>query len=162
MKLLLDTHAFIWWDGEQSRLSPTVLAACQSPENTLHLSLASVWAMQIKIQLGKLSLRVPLAEVLEDQRRNGVSIESVTLPDILALSSLPALHRDPFDRMLVAQAKRGGFQLVSHDPQLPPYRVSVMWWEESADDCPFPDTLAERWRKLGRVLRESRGAPCVK
>jgi PIN domain nuclease of toxin-antitoxin system len=55
VKLLLDTHAFIWWDGDQTKLSAKVLAACQSPTNTLHISLASVWEMQIKAQLGKLT-----------------------------------------------------------------------------------------------------------
>ena len=64
MKLLLDTHAFIWWDGDQSKLSAEALAACQSTENSLHLSLASVWELQIKMQLGKLALRIPLADVL--------------------------------------------------------------------------------------------------
>ena len=57
MKLLFDTHAFIWWDGDQSKLSAEALAACQSTENSLHLSLASVWELQIKMQLGKLALR---------------------------------------------------------------------------------------------------------
>ena len=66
MKLLLDTHAFIWWDGEQTKLSAKVLAACESPANTLHLSLASVWEMQIKAQLGKLTLRLPLADILRE------------------------------------------------------------------------------------------------
>ena len=67
MRLLLDTHAFIWWDGEQSKLSAEALLACQSPTNSLHLSLASVWELQIKMQLGKLALRLPLADVLRDQ-----------------------------------------------------------------------------------------------
>ena len=67
MKLLLDTHAFIWWDGDASKLSAAALAACQSQANGLHLSLASVWELQIKLQLGKLSLRLPLADVLRDQ-----------------------------------------------------------------------------------------------
>ncbi|MBA2430774.1 MAG: type II toxin-antitoxin system VapC family toxin [Chthoniobacterales bacterium] len=66
MKLLLDTHAFIWWYSHHAKLSTAALAACQSPTNSLHLSLASVWEMQIKIQLGKLTLRLPLADVLRD------------------------------------------------------------------------------------------------
>jgi PIN domain nuclease of toxin-antitoxin system len=96
VKFLLDTHAFIWWDGDQTKLSPKVLAACQSPANTLHLSLGSVWKMQIKAQLGKETLRLPLADILrEQQERNGLQIEPTTLDDILALSNLPSLHRDP-------------------------------------------------------------------
>ena len=128
MKLLLDTHAFIWWDIGDARLSPAALAACESPANTLHLSLASVWELQIKMQLGKLTLRLPLAEVLRDQqRRNGLALEPVALEDILALDTLRPLHRDPFDRLLVAQAVRGGFHLVSHDPEISRYPVSVLW-----------------------------------
>jgi PIN domain nuclease of toxin-antitoxin system len=80
-----------------------VLDACQSPANSLHLSLASVWELQIKMQLGKLALRLPLADVLRDQQQqNGRVLESVTLDDILALSLLSALHRDPFDRLIIA------------------------------------------------------------
>ena len=103
MELLFDTHAFIWWDGDQSKLSAVVLDACRSPANSLHLSLASVWELQIKMQLGKLALRLPLAVVLRDQQeQNGLVLESVTLEDILALSALPAVHRDPFDRLIIA------------------------------------------------------------
>ena len=128
MKLLLDTHVFMWWDSDQSRLPPRVLAACKPPANSLHLSLASVWEMQIKHQLGKLPIGQPLVELLRDhQTRNALRLEAVTLQDILALSTLPPHHRDPFDRILIAQAKRGGFRLVSCDPEIARYDVEV-WW----------------------------------
>ena len=128
MKLLLDTHAFIWWDSGDARLSSTALGACNSSANTLHLSLASVWELQIKMQLGKLALRLPLGEVLRDQQhRNGLVLEAVLLDDILALETLSPLYRDPFDRLLVAQAARGGFHLVSHDPEIARYPVPVLW-----------------------------------
>ncbi|MBV9299068.1 MAG: type II toxin-antitoxin system VapC family toxin [Verrucomicrobia bacterium] len=128
MKLLLDTHAFIWWDGDQSKLSAAALGACQSLANSLHLSLASVWELQIKMQLGKLTLRLPLADVLRDQQQqNGLALEPVTLEDILALSAVPTLHRDPFDRLIIAQANRRGFHLVTHDPELARYPVEVLW-----------------------------------
>jgi PIN domain nuclease of toxin-antitoxin system len=128
VKLLFDTHAFIWWDGDKSKLSAAALNACQSPANSLHLSLASVWELQIKMQLGKLTLRLPLADVLRDQQReNGLVLESVMLEDILALSVLPLLHRDPFDRLIIAQAQRQGFQIVTHDSELARYPVAVLW-----------------------------------
>ena len=80
MRLLFDTHAFMWWDSEQSRLPPHVLTACKSPSNSLHLSLASVWEMQIKHQLGKLPIGQPLGELLRDhQTRNALRLEAVTL-----------------------------------------------------------------------------------
>ncbi len=127
MKLLLDTHAFIWLDSGDARLSAAALAACKSPANSLHLSLASGWEMQIKIQLGKLTLPLPLAEVLRDQQqRNGIVLGPVDL-DILALETLQPLHRDPFDRLLVSQAMRRGFHLVSHDPEISRYPASMLW-----------------------------------
>ena len=128
MKLLLDTHAVIWWDDEPAKLSPAVLAACRDAGNTLHLSLGSVWKLQIKTHLGKIGLPEPLGDLLrKDEEQNGLHLESVTLPDILALSTLPPHHRDPFDRILVAQAKRGGFRLVSCDPEVARYDVEVLW-----------------------------------
>lgn len=132
MKLLLDTHVFMWWDSDRTRLSPGVLAACKSPANSLHLSLASVWEIQIKLQLGKLPLGQPPGQPLGDlirdhEARNGMRLEPVMLADILALSALPAHHRDPFDRILVAQARRGGFRLVSRDPEIARYDVEVLW-----------------------------------
>ncbi|MDP2602690.1 MAG: type II toxin-antitoxin system VapC family toxin, partial [Deltaproteobacteria bacterium] len=80
MKLLLDTHAFIWWDNEPAKLSPRVLALCQDRTNILLLSVASVWEMQIKLQLGKLKLNLPLVEIIEtQQQRNNIEVLPVAL-----------------------------------------------------------------------------------
>ncbi|MGC3990541.1 MAG: type II toxin-antitoxin system VapC family toxin [Chthoniobacteraceae bacterium] len=126
--MLLDTHAFIWWDNDRSKLSDRVLTALHDPQNTLHLSLVSIWELQVKIQLGKLSLRLPLAEVVQAQcEQNKFVIEAISLKDILTLSVLPPVHRDPFDRLLVSQAKRGDFHLVSHDAVMSSYPVEVFW-----------------------------------
>jgi PIN domain nuclease of toxin-antitoxin system len=128
MKLLLDTHAFIWWDSDQSRLSDRVLTALNDRQNSLHLSLVSVWELQVKMQLGKLSLRLPLAEVIQAQcEQNGFVIEAISMEDILTLSALPSIHRDPFDRLLISQARRGDFHLVSHDGVMSGYPVTVFW-----------------------------------
>lgn len=128
MKLLLDTHTFIWWDNEPARLSATAREAFHDAGNTLHLSLGSVWELQIKAQLGKYQLRLLLIELLRDhQQRNALRIEPVELEDILALSALPAHHRDPFDRILIAQAKRGAYRLVTCDPEIAKYDVEVLW-----------------------------------
>ena len=102
MKLLFDTHAFIWWDTESSKLSSRVLALCQDRANELLLSVASAWEMQIKSQLGKLEFGTPLGELISRQQEiNGVRLLSVALEHVLALQNLPAHHRDPFDRILV-------------------------------------------------------------
>jgi PIN domain nuclease of toxin-antitoxin system len=72
VKILLDTHAFLWWDSQPDRLSSQALALCQSQENTLWLSVASAWETQIKLKIGKLKLALPLAEIIEDHRaKNG-------------------------------------------------------------------------------------------
>lgn len=86
MKLLLDTHTFIWWDSEPAKLSPQALALCQDRQNVLLLSVVSVWEMQVKLQLGKLRLALPLRETVESQRRtNNIEILPVTLEHVLAL-----------------------------------------------------------------------------
>ncbi len=128
MRLLLDTHAFIWWDHDQTKLSETALKACQSSDNSLHLSLASVWELQIKTQLGKLELRLNLKQILAEQQiQNGLIIEPITLEDILGLQNLPSVHRDPFDRLLVSQANSGSFLLVSGDPEMARYPGERLW-----------------------------------
>jgi PIN domain nuclease of toxin-antitoxin system len=128
MKLLLDTHAFIWWDSEPAKLSPQALALCQDRQNALMLSVVSVWEMQIKLQLGKLRLTLPLKEIIETQRQtNGIEILPVTLAHVLALENLPAHHKDPFDRLLVAQAMVEEAVLVNLDPNIAKYAVQVVW-----------------------------------
>ncbi len=127
MRLLLDTHTFIWWDGEPGKLSPQALALCKDPTNTLVLSIASVWEMQIKIQLGKLSLRLPLRDVVAEQQVNGMGLLPITLPHVLALEGLPHHHGDPFDRLLIAQAKAEGVSIISHDHKFTSYPVTVIW-----------------------------------
>jgi PIN domain nuclease of toxin-antitoxin system len=128
MRLLLDTHAFIWWDSEPDRLSSRALSFCQDSGNTLLLSVASAWEMQIKLQLGKLKLSLPLAELIENQRRvNGLEILHIGLEHILALDELPLVHKDPFDRLLVAQASVQRASLVTNDPVMAKYPVRVIW-----------------------------------
>ncbi len=128
MKLLLDTHTFIWWDSEPAKLSSQALALCQDRQNILLLSVVSVWEMQIKLQLGKLKLNLSLHEIVESQRQtNGIEIMPITLERVLALENLPDYHRDPFDRLLVAQAIVEEAILISADPNITRYPVQVVW-----------------------------------
>jgi PIN domain nuclease of toxin-antitoxin system len=128
MKLLLDTHAFIWMFDEPEKLSPKALAALTDRGNDLILSAASVWEMQIKIQLGKLKFTVPLRELVESQEQaNGVLVLPVGLEHVLALDALPAYHKDPFDRLLAAQANVESAFLVSGDPVFSSYPVKLLW-----------------------------------
>jgi PIN domain nuclease of toxin-antitoxin system len=128
MKLLLDTHTFIWWDSDVSKLSPRALQLCQDPANTLLLSVASIWEMQIKQQLGKLRLKLPLAEIVQGQQEaNGLTVLPVQLEHVLLLEQLPFHHRDPFDRLLLAQAKAEQAPLLSCDAVFREYQADVIW-----------------------------------
>lgn len=128
MKLLFDTHAFLWWINDDPKFSRVVRTACTAPATTIHLSLASVWEIQIKLQIGKLHLEDSLITTLRREQENtGMTLETITLADILDLANLPMHHRDPFDRMLIAQARVGGFTLVTNDPQIERYDVPTLW-----------------------------------
>lgn len=127
MKALLDTHTFIWWDAAPSRLSPNVLAVLQNASIPVLLSVVSVWEMLIKIQLGKLTVSAPLASLIEQQQVNGLQILPVMLPHVLAVERLPPAHKDPFDRLLAAQANVEGAVLLSADPIFREYPVQLLW-----------------------------------
>jgi PIN domain nuclease of toxin-antitoxin system len=128
MRLLLDTHTFIWWDSHPEKLSQTALSLLQDQSNTLILSVVSVWEMQIKLQLGKLKLNLPLSELIESQQQiNNLQILSVSLAHALALDSLPNHHNDPFDRLLVAQANVEDVFLVSKDAKIAQYSLQLIW-----------------------------------
>ena len=128
LKILLDTHTFIWWDSNPTKLSAAALGLCSDPSNEVILSVASLWEMQIKRQLGKLELRLPLVEIMTHQREtNGLVTLPVLDTHVLALEGLASHHSDPFDRLLVAQAMVEGATLVSVDPALSRYPVEVRW-----------------------------------
>lgn len=127
MKVLLDTHAFIWWDTDPSQLSARVRTALADPATAVWLSVASVWEMQIKSQLGKLALRLPLAQIVAQQQSNGIQVLAVSLVHVLAIEALPPAHKDPFDRVLAAQANIEGADLVTVDPIFAQYPVRVFW-----------------------------------
>lgn len=127
MRLLLDTHAFLWWSDTAEKLSPRALAACESVENTLYLSLASIWELQLKINLGKLQLNGTLANIVTQQHGQGLQLLEIAPNHIYATAGLPMIHADPFDRLLVAQAVAEGMALVTADRKLGQYDVEVLW-----------------------------------
>ena len=126
MRLLLDTHIFIWWNGNLDLLSPAARSLCEDKGNTLVLSLASIWEMQIKYQLGKLTFNQSLPEIIQSQQRdNGVELLSITTEHIYALQKLPTHHRDPFDRLLIAQANAEQLPLITADSAFHQYEVEL-------------------------------------
>jgi PIN domain nuclease of toxin-antitoxin system len=91
------------------------------------LSVVSVWEILIKAQLGKLSVRLPLPDIVAQQQANGLQVLPMTLPHSLALEGLPPIHKDPFDRLLIAQAVVEGAELVSADRVFVQYPVRLLW-----------------------------------
>ena len=127
MRLLLDTHIFIWWADKPERLDARLLDVMLSTENELVLSVVSLWEMQIKSQLGKLTLRRPLEELVHLQQSvNGLQLLPVTSNHVFLLDELPLIHKDPFDRLIIAQAMAENLILVSHDKLFEDYQV-VLW-----------------------------------
>ena len=127
MNLLLDTHIFIWAYSAPHKLTPTVLNALNDPANTLHLSVVSMWEMQIKAQIGKLHLPLPVKEFVTVQRNlNNIRSWPVLERHIWALDSLPMHHKDPFDRLLIAQAITENWWLVTADAIFAKYPVQIL------------------------------------
>jgi PIN domain nuclease of toxin-antitoxin system len=127
MRLLLDTHVFIWWADAPERLTSNALAALEDDTNDLILSVVSLWEIQIKIQLGKLKLARPLKELVESQQAtNGLQLLPIELPHVLALAALPLHHKDPFDRMLIAQSMVEDLTLITADDKLAAYPAKLL------------------------------------
>jgi PIN domain nuclease of toxin-antitoxin system len=120
MKLLLDTHAFLWWDADDARLPGILRSAIASPQNEIFVSAVSVWEIAIKRSLGKLAFGQRVGKVIED---HGFIALAITVPEAEWAGSLPQIHSDPFDRLLVAQAQLGGLVLVTVDEQILRYQV---------------------------------------
>jgi PIN domain nuclease of toxin-antitoxin system len=127
MDLLLDTCTFIWWDSGGG-LSPLALATLQDPANQLHLSHASLWEMQLKQQKGKLLLRKTLPDIVREQCvQNGLRLMPIEPAAIYGLSQLPPHHADPFDRLIISQAKFHNFAVVTSDPEFSKYGLGIIW-----------------------------------
>ncbi|MCH8042294.1 MAG: type II toxin-antitoxin system VapC family toxin [Planctomycetes bacterium] len=126
MKLLLDTHVFLWFIGGDARLSSQLGSSIRDPENDVYLSVVSVWEAIVKQQLGKLSLPEPAESYLPKQRRRHL-IAPLPLDEesVAQLAGLPDHHRDPFDRMLICQATHWGLTIATEDAQIRAYPIPV-------------------------------------
>lgn len=126
MNLLFDTHVFIWWADEPAKLKTSVTAALEDENNRLFLSDASIWEMQIKLQLGKIDLKLPLKDLIESQQQeNEVEILHITTNHILELENLPFHHKDPFDRILIAQSIVEGLTVITVDSEFRAYPAKL-------------------------------------
>jgi PIN domain nuclease of toxin-antitoxin system len=127
MRLLLDTHPLLWLATRNPRLSPTAYEACVDPANDVLCSVASQWEIAIKCSLGKLKLPVALDDFLAAAAQADLLTLNIQRQHLLTLSSLPFHHRDPFDRLLIAQAECEDAALVTADPNFVAYGVRVFW-----------------------------------
>jgi PIN domain nuclease of toxin-antitoxin system len=128
MKVLLDTHAFLWSITGDDRLSKTAEKTFLNPDNNLYFSAASFWEICIKMSLGKLSLKRGWFKTIQEEMRiNAVQWLPVEMQHCVELTKLPFHHRDPFDRMLIAQALAEDLQLLSRDGRLSAYEIELIW-----------------------------------
>jgi len=133
VKYLLDTHTWLWLAVEPDRISPSVLARFENPARALLVSVASAWEIVIKHQLGKLRLPEAPGRYMETRlQRYQATALPIELRHALQVSHLPLHHRDPFDRILVAQAQVERAVLVTTDRKLAPYDVEILWADEMA------------------------------
>ncbi len=124
MKLLLDTHAFLWWLSDDARLGHRVRRLIAEPGNDVAVSVVVLWEMVVKQRVGK--LRFDLEEVLQAVDRGGFALLDISVAHLRALVGLPAHHRDPFDHLLIAQAITEEAVFVSDDRHVPRYAVLAM------------------------------------
>ena len=124
MKLLLDTHALLWWLGDDARLGAAARDLIEGRDNVVIVSHASLWEIAIKVGIGK--LRLDLGDAVAAIRSRGLDELGLTLPHLLVLASLERHHRDPFDHMLIAQAISEGATLMTADDQIRAYPVAQL------------------------------------
>jgi len=127
MKLLLDTHAFLWFLGGDSLLSNKAKTLIKNPKNEKYISIAAFWEIAIKQSLGKLTLGVSFAELKSETIKNGFQILPITFNDTLRLTTLPFHHRDPFDRIIISQAMENDLTLLSCDSNFNLYDLKLVW-----------------------------------
>lgn len=127
MRLLLDTHAFLWSVDDPARLTTSTVEALKDPANSVVVSVASAWELAIKQSSGKLTLARPAEQWVPDQlARAGFGVAPISLGAALRVRGLPFHHRDPFDRLLVAQALEDNYTIVTRDPALERYGVPIL------------------------------------
>lgn len=128
MKALVDTHVMLWWMAGDARLSERARGLLADPGVELLWSIASSWELAVKVAVGKLQLTGGLQPFLTDVvSGQGLGLRPVHQADCVRLAGLPLHHRDPFDRMLVAQAQADDIPLLSADPKLRTYDVDLLW-----------------------------------
>jgi PIN domain nuclease of toxin-antitoxin system len=128
MKLLLDTHTLLWFIGGEAALSQAARTLIEDPKNEKFVSIVSIWEIAIKVSIGKISLATAFDSLFPHQLDiNGFELLPVLVAHTSYVTTLPFHHRDPFDRLLIAQATSESMSLVSIDDHLDSYEVNRLW-----------------------------------
>jgi len=127
MKYLLDTHIFLWFISGDKQLSASALSHIRNPENEIYLSAASVWEIVVKYQLGKLPLpQAPETYIPEQRQKHQIASLAIDEETVSYLPKLPALHRDPFDRIIICQALQHDMTIITIDTAITAYPVATI------------------------------------
>jgi PIN domain nuclease of toxin-antitoxin system len=124
VRVLIDSHAFLWWSEASPALGSAASAAIADPANEVLISVAALWELTIKASSGKLSLPADLETLAASE---GFAVLSIAFSHLRRLAGLPRLHRDPFDRMMIAQALAEGIPIATGDRVFAAYGVQVVW-----------------------------------
>ncbi len=124
---LLDTHTLIWFIGGHRNLSSRARQSIEGENVTNFVSIASLWEIAVKLSLGKLELKTPFKQINIQLQQNGFEILPITFEDAVTVSNLPFHHRDPFDRIIIAQAITNDLSIISKDENFATYKAKVIW-----------------------------------
>lgn len=129
MNYLLDTSSFLWFVYDDKRLSAAAVELLEDSSNAIYLSLASIWEIAIKVNLGRgLELRQPFPQFIDDQlNRNRFQLLNINISHLKRVADLPLVHRDPFDRLIIAQSQVEGLPVISNDAAFDNYPIQRIW-----------------------------------
>lgn len=128
MNYLLDTHTFLWFINDDASLSSTAKALIEDPENTIYLSVASIWEMAIKVSLEKLEMSSPFTDFIDEQLdENTIVLLNIKTTHTGIVITLPFHHRDPFDRLIIAQSKVEDIPIIGKDAIFDDYGIKRLW-----------------------------------
>jgi PIN domain nuclease of toxin-antitoxin system len=123
----MDTHAFMWFVNGDSRLGANARQEIENQDNISYLSIGSLWEIAIKINIGKLKLSYPYVTVIQQIEENGIELLPIKFLHTQQLTALPLHHRDPFDRLIIAQAIAEDMMIISKDENFNYYPVEIVW-----------------------------------
>jgi len=127
MNYLLDTHTLIWFLSGDTELSVKARKAIEAESSNIFVSIASIWEIAIKVNLGRLDLKITFNQLRNEIEKNGFELLPITFNDILSLNELPMIHRDPFDRIIISQSLSNNFMLISKDKTFKSYQIKLLW-----------------------------------